>query len=484
MDSYDVVVIGAGIVGSMIARELSRYGLRLALIEKEGFPGFGATKANPCMLHSPLMFPSGPLRVGLCVNAAARYRSLAAELAVDFKVVDELFVALDGAQLEKLTRAKTWAEDNGLAAGHRLIGAEELRRIEPNVSERAIGALYGKGLSGALYAPEWAFALADSAAENGTRLLFDSRVTGLSREGEKLIRVDTTTGSLSARYVVNAAGLYADDIAHMAGDRDIELVLTKAVMAITDKAASSRVNSMVYGTYDREHSQMVTPTVHGNLLLGLGRFTSPHSKTDTAVAPGKLGELLSMCRELVPAISPSDIITSFAGIRSENTTAHGGDFYIAPSEHMQGVIHAVVGSPGVTAAPAIAEYVVGLLAAAGLRLVPDDNFCPRRKGWPRFESASAKKRQSEMARNAAFGHIICRCEHVSEAEIAEAVGRGARSLDALKHVTRAGMGRCQGAFCGTTLITYLSEHLGIAPTEVTKRGGPSQLITGLTRSTE
>ena len=472
-EGYDVVVIGAGIVGAMIARELSRYEGRFALLEKESFSGFGVSKANPCMLHSPLMFPSGPLRIQLSHNAPVRYKRLAKELDVGFREVDEIFVAQDEAQLKKLETAKNWAEENHVSAGHEMITPDKLREIEPHVTQKTIGALYGKGLSGAIYATEWTFALTENAAQNGFHLYYDAPVTEIRKDNDGSFRLGTPRGSLRSRYIINAAGLFAEDIAHMVGDRDINLILTKGTMAILDKSSSHLLRNMVYGTYDREHSQMITPTAHGNLLMGLGYFTIPENKGDTAVNREKLQEVVELCRALIPALSGPDVITSFAGIRSENTKAEGGDFYIAQSEHTPGVIHAVIGSPGLTAAPAIAEHVTKLLSQAGMEMVEKKHFKGQRKGWPRFEAASSTERERMIASNKKSGHIVCRCEQVSEAEIQEAIQRGANCMDAVKHLTRAGMGRCQGGFCGNIVLNHLTNEMGIPPTQITKKGKDS-----------
>jgi glycerol-3-phosphate dehydrogenase len=197
--NYDVIILGAGIVGAMIARELSKYNGRFAIIEKEPFSGFGVSKANPSMLHSPLMFPSGPLRIKLAYNAAARYKKLAAELDVTFKEVDEIFLAFDTDQMTKLKAAEARANQNQVSAGHKIVGPERIQEIEPHVSKKAIGALYGKGLSGAIYATEWTFALIENAVQNGLDRFLNSAVTDIKRKNDFGYEVITTTGRFKTR---------------------------------------------------------------------------------------------------------------------------------------------------------------------------------------------------------------------------------------------------------------------------------------------
>lgn len=470
---YDVVVIGGGILGSMVARELSRFEGAFALFEKEPFPGSGVSKANPCMLHSPLMFPSGPLRIRLAYGAAKRYRRLASELDVPFREVGEMFVAFDAGQMEKLAGARKWAEAHGVAGGHRLIGPEEIRRLEPQLSKRIVGALYAEGVGG-IYAPEWAFALLENARENGLQVFLRTRVEQIFAAGRETYRLHTGRGDFRTRFLVNAAGLFADEIARMAGDGDIGLRLSKGTMAILDKSVSHLVRNMVYGTFGPDHSQMITPTVHGNLLIGLGRFTTPADKHDTRVSRESLSEVFAMARELVPALKETDVITAFAGIRSENSKAARGDFHVARSERAPGVIHAVAGSPGLTAAPALAGYVLDLLEETGWRPVEKKSFQSKRRSWARFETE--KDVEALLSRRPDYGRIVCRCERVSEAEIREAIRRGADTLDAVKHLTRAGMGRCQGGFCGIPVLKLLARELGLPPTAVTKKGGDSVQI--------
>jgi glycerol-3-phosphate dehydrogenase len=481
-ENYDVIIIGAGIVGSMISRELTKYEGRFALFEKESFSGFGVSKANPCMLHSPLMFPSGPLRIKLAYNAAFRYKKLAQELDVIFKEVDEIFLAFDSHQLKKLETAKVWATQNQVSCGHEIIGPEIIREIEPHISKRAIGALYGRSVGG-IYATEWTFALTENAVQNGLKLYLNSPIKDIKRKADFDYEVRTSMGRFNTRYIINAAGLFADEVARMVGDDDIRLKLTKGTMAILDKSASRLVRNMIYGTYGKDHSQLVTPTAHGNVLIGLGYFTTPEHKADTKVTREKLNQVIKMGKELIPAISKTDVITSFAGIRSQNNRTPQDDFYIDHSNHSPGVIHAVIGSPGLTAAPAIAEYILNLLSDVGLTLKEKRDFQKNRVGWRRFEMASASERQELIASNPKYGHIVCRCEQVTEAEVLEAIRRGADTMDAVKHITRAGMGRCQGGFCGIMVLNYLANGLGLFPTQVTKKGMGSNQISGYCKET-
>jgi len=314
--------------------------------------------------------------------------------------------------------------------------------------------------------------------QNGVSLHLNTSVTGVRKKRDFDFLVMTPGRSYRTRFIVNASGLFVDDMARMVGDDDIRLILTKGTMAILDKAVSSLARNMVYGTFGKDHSQLVTPTAHGNLMIGLGTFTKPADKGDTRVTLESLKEVVQMARDLVPAISDKDVITAFAGIRSDNAKASApGDFYIDHSEHSPGVIHAAIGSPGLTAAPAIAEVIVRMLGDAGLKLEEKKDFEEKRNGWVRFETASEEKRQSLIASNSRYGQVVCRCEKVTEAEILAALHRGADTMDAVKHLTRAGMGRCQGGFCGISVLNHLAQNRGFRPDQITKKGeGSYQVI--------
>jgi glycerol-3-phosphate dehydrogenase len=281
--------------------------------------------------------------------------------------------------------------------------------------------------------------------------------------------------------VINAAGLYADEIAWMVGDHQVRLALRKGTMVIFDKSISHLVRHMIFGTFAPTHSQNIAPTAHGNLILGI-RYVETDDKEDTKVSREGILETMKLGKQLVPAVSEKDIITSFSGILTTNNMARNGDFHIAPSEHVPNVIHVLVGAPGLTAAPGIAELMVKLLIEAGMETDEKKGFQKKRRGWRRFESASLTEKLEMIASNPKYGHVLCRCEQVTEAEILEAMKKGAVTLDAIKHLTRAGMGRCQGGFCGITMLKLLAQHLGIPLTEVTKNGKGSHQLTGPTKA--
>ena len=475
---YDVIVIGAGIVGAMIARQLSKIQGRFAVLEKAAFPGFGVSKASLSQIHLPDFCPPGSLKGKLCRDAPARFKRLANELNVLYREVDELWLALDPAQVADLEAAKARAASHG-ATGFEIIGPQQIRELEPHVTPKAVAGLYARGL-GVIYTPQWNFALIENAVQNGVHLHLHTEVVDIAKTRNGIYRLTTNQGTLTTSYVINAAGLYADEIARMAGDDHIHLSLRKGTMLIFDKAASHLVRHMIFGTFSDSHSQDIAPTTHGNLILGV-HYVPTNDKTDNKVSRDAIGKTFELGRQLVPALSPEDIITSFAGILAKPTMTPDGDFYIAASQHFPGVIHVVVGAPGLSAAPAVAEYVMQLLVDAGMPAEEKTDFNPKGAGWPAFETASISKKQQMIDADSKYGHIICRCEQVSEAETITAIRRGAHSMDAVKHLTRAGMGRCQGGFCGAFVLKRLAAELGVAPTQVTKSGPGSWQIVKMTK---
>ena len=476
---YDVIVIGGGIIGTMIARQLSKLQGRFALLEKEAFVGFGVSKASLAQVHLPDFCPPGSLKGKLCRDAPARFKKLAADLDVLYREVDELWLALDPVQVANLEAAKARAESHG-ASGFEIIGPRRIHELEPHVTPRAVAGLYARGL-GVIYPPEWCFALIENAVENGLQLHLQTEVIDIAKTKDGALCLTTTQGMMKASYVVNAAGLYADEIAQMAGDGPIQLSMRKGTMLIFDKSVSYPVRHMIFGSFSESHSQDIAPTAHGNLILGV-HYVKTDNKRDSRVGRDAIQLTLKLGRELVPALSEKDMITSFSGILAQPTMSRDGDFYIAPSENAPGMIHVMVGAPGLSAAPAVAEYVVQLLGDAGWQPEEKNDFNPRRRGWPRFETAAAAKKEQMIAADSKYGHVLCRCEQVTEAEILQSIRRGARTMDGVKHLTRAGMGRCQGGFCSPFILKHLADALGIPPARVTKNGPGSHQIVKMTKA--
>jgi glycerol-3-phosphate dehydrogenase len=476
---YDVIIIGGGIIGAMVARQLSKFQGRFAVLEKAAFPGCGVSKASLSQIHLPDFCPPGSLKGKLCRDAPARFKKLAVELEVLYREVDELWLALEPEQVGDLEAARARAESHG-ATGYEIIGPQKIRELEPHVTPEAVAGLYARGL-GVIYTPEWNFALIENAVQNGVQLYLQAEVIDIAKTREGIYRLTTRQGTLSSRYVINAAGLYADEIARMAGDGHIHLSLRKGTMLIFDKSASHLVQNMIFGSFSESHSQDIAPTAHGNLILGV-HYVKTDKKSDTQVSREGIQETLKLGRQLIPALSEKDVITSFAGILANSNMTRDGDFFIAPSEHAPGVIHVMVGAPGLSAAPAIAEYVVDLLGDAGWRTLEKAGFNPRRRGWPRFATAPPEKKQQMIDTDPKYGHVVCRCEQVTEAEILGSIRRGARTMDAVKHLTRAGMGRCQGGFCAPFVLKQLANELDIPATRVTKNGPGSHQILKMTKA--
>ena len=479
MGDYDVIIIGGGIIGAMIARQLSRFKGRFAVLEKAAFPGCGVSKASLSQIHLPDFCPPGSLKGRLCRDAPARFRKLAADLEVLYREVDELWLALEPAQVSNLEAAKARAESHD-AVGFEIIGPQRIRELEPHVTPDAVAGLYAKGL-GVIYTPEWNFALIENAVQNGVRLHLQTEVVDIGKTQDGTYRLSTRQGMLTARYVVNAAGLFADEIAAMLGDGHIRLSLRKGTMLIFDKSVSYLARHMIFGSFSESHSQDIAPTAHGNLILGV-HYTRTDKKSDTRVSREGIRETLKLGCQLIPALSEKDVITSFAGILATSNMTRDGDFFIAPSEHAPGVIHVLAGAPGLSAAPAIADYIIQLLEDCGWRTDEKADFNPRRMGWPRFETASIAKKQQMINTEPKYGHVLCRCELVTEAEIVQSIRRGAHTMDAVKHLTRAGMGRCQGGFCAPFVLKQLANELGIPSTQVTKNGPGSHQIIKMTKN--
>ncbi len=476
---YDVIVVGAGVVGSLIARALSRYALRVLLVDKASDVGEGTTKANTAIVHAGYDAVPGSLKARLNVAGNAMMERVCAELEVDFDRCGTYVVALSDDDLPTLDALYRRGVANGVP-DMAIVSAEALRAAEPGVHPSATGALWAR--TGGIVDPfGLCIAAAEHAVMNGVTVALETAVTGFLWEGGRpgvgrITGVTTTRGTIGARWVVLAAGLWTDDLMRAAGLDGFTITPRKGEYFVLDKEAAASVRTVLFPCPTPvSKGILVTRTIHGNVMLG-PNAVDVEAKDDLRTTAVGLDEVLSGALGLVPTLNPRHVIRTFAGLRAAGST---GDFLIdAPREAPGLVVLAGIESPGLTAAPAIAEYVVDLLREAGLPLIPRADYVPHRAAPPRVAQLSHADHAALIAQDPRYGHIVCRCEMVTEGEIMAAMHRPipARTYDALKRRTRLGAGRCQGGFDLPLVLGIMARELGVSPLELTKRGGASRLV--------
>jgi len=473
----DVVIVGAGIVGATIARELSRFDLEVVVIEKEADVAWGQSKANPGWVHAFAGVDVDPklLKARLCVRGNAMYDKLAEELDFPFKRIGLLAIVTEEELLPLLDFVEDLAKQHGIPV-EIIRDREEVFRREPRVTEKALAALFFPTYGST--SPYLAtIGLMENAEANGVKLLLDTEVTDVMVEDGKIIGVVTDRGKIFTKFLVNAAGLHSDEIAEMAGAREFTIHPRKGEMLIFDSKYSSlyshNLAPATLKTDPYTKGGGIAISVDGNSIWGPNAEEVPY-KEDTGTTREAIEIVWEKFSHFVPDIPKMAMITAFAGLRAATYTE---DFHIAPSRKVKGLIHvAGIQSPGTAAAPAIAEMVLEILRNEGLRLEKNPDFNPIRKAPPSFSSLTKKEMEELIAKDSMYGHVVCRCEHVTEGEVVEAIRRGATTLDGIKFRTRAGMGRCQGGFCTPHVIKILARELQIPIERVTKRGSGSELL--------
>ena len=474
MERYDVAIVGAGVVGAALARTLSRYKLRVILFEREVDVGFGTSKANSGIIHSGIHDKTGSLKATLCVKGNRLYPEMAEQLGFLYRQNGSLVVAKKQEEWGKLKDLQENAKANGVMDTV-LVNAEELHRLEPNLSPHLIGGLSAPS-SGIVVPFDLVYALTENAVANGVRLALGTEVLALNT-GERNVLIQTTQGFYEAEYLVNAAGVYSEHVARMASDSFFTIRLRKGEEYLLDRRLDGLVQRTIFPLPTPiSKGILVIPTVDGNIMLG----PTAKEMDEIAVATSAEGwnEVFRNVIPLLPSVKPSDLITAFAGLRASSDR---GEFIIETSPRTPRIHHAAgIASPGLTAAPAIAELLVEHLREAGLRLQERADFNPIRRNL-RFRDLSPNDQEELIAEEPSYARIICRCETISEAEIRSAIRRGATTVDGVKLRTRSGMGRCQGGFCTPKIIKLLSEELGIEPENITKRGPESPLLSGRLR---
>lgn len=467
---YDVTIIGGGIIGTAIARELMRYNVRAILVDKEAEVGFGTSKSNSGIIHGGHHSDPGTRKADYEWIGNQMWDQLSEELGFAFKRIGELTLAFTEEDVATLHALKEQGEARGVT-GLEMWDRERILKEEPHVSPSVVAALYAP-TTGVINPYEACFAFVGNAEKNGLELALDSPVTAIERTegGFNVIAGDKT---IATRFVINAAGLFADEIARMAGDDSFRITGRKGEEYLLDKRLQGFVSRLLFPLPTPDSKGiLVIPTYDGTLMVGPTAHPT-EDKTDVTTSQAGSEEVFSFVKRMVPGISERDCIAQFAGIRA---VADGNDFIIGPSQ-VEGLINvAGIQSPGLTAAPAIALDVIKMLADQGLELVEKDDFDPTYTAPVRFNMLPREEQRQLIEKDPTYGKIVCRCEFVTEGEIRDAIRAGARTLDGIKFRTRAGMGRCQGGFCSWRSMELISEELGIPMDEVTKKGGDSWLV--------
>ena len=473
---YDVVVIGAGIVGCSIARELSRYDIRTVVLEKSYDAANGSTKANSGIVHAGYDAHQGTLKAKLNVNGCEMYQDLCRELDVPYRKNGSLVAAFNDAEQREVESLYKRGIDNGVP-GLEIIDKNRVLELEPNVNPDVICALYAP-TAGIVSPFEMAIALGENAAENGTEFLFNTQVENVYKVNNKFV-IETNNGKYETAFIVNAAGIYSDKINKMLGGREFRMIPTRGEYCLFDKSTGNLVNMTIFPTpTDKGKGILVAPTVHGNIFIG-PNSVAQDDREDTSTYVQGIEEIVSGAKKSVQAIDMRCVITSFTGIRSKTST---GDFII--DIPVKGAVNAAgIESPGLSSAPAIAQMVSQMLEDQGLVLRHKTCFKAFRSNTKRFIDMNDDERKMALSENPLYGRIICRCEHVTEGDIVNAIRRpvGATTVDGVKRRTRAGMGRCQGGFCMPRVIEILSRELGIDKKDIKKSSPGSYILTGKTK---
>lgn len=466
---WDFTIIGAGVVGTMIARELSRYELKILLLDKEDDVSCGASKANSGIVHGGFDDKQGSLKSKLVRAGNRAFPKLDLELNFGYLECGSLVLAFSQEELCVLEDLKA----NGIKNG--VLDLEILRReavlvMEPHVNADIVGALYCP-TSGITSPYEMTLALAENAVANGVELRLKSKVTEIKETTlvETIYQVSTQDEIFETKVVINCAGVYSDQIAEMIGDTYFQITPRRGEYILLNKLQGKLVNHVLFQTPTAlGKGILVTRTYHGNLMLGPNAQETP-DREDVSTDQASLLRIIHTARKSVPDFDLKYQLTTFSGLRA---TSNRRDFIIEESTH-KGFFHvAGIESPGLTSSPAIAEYLIQLIKTSGITLKEKSDFNPNR---PAIIVPKGHSFEGTLEHQAPEKHIICRCENVTESEIVDALHRGISitCVDGVKRRTRAGMGPCQGNYCGPRVMEIIARECNLPLESVTpgsKRG--------------
>lgn len=465
---YDVVIIGGGVIGGNIARELSKYKLKVCMLEKEDDVSCGCSKANSGIVHGGYADKPGTLKAKLCVKGNRMFEQLEKELNFGYRKTGSLVLAFSDEEKESLEKLYEYGIENNVE-GLKIINGEEILKMEPHLNKDVKWALYCEN-AGVCSPYEFTIALIENAIKNGMELRLNEEVIGIEKVGD-VFKVKTNKDTIEARYVINAAGVYSDKISNMVGEDYFHIIPRKGEYIIFNKDQAYLVDKVIFQVPTKKGKGiLVTTTYHGNLLIGPDA-EQVASKDDVSTTEESLRKIAEAARHSVSDFDMKKAITSFAGVRPTSSTK---DFIVEETK-VKGFLNVTGDSPGLTSSPAIAKMVIDILKDSGLKLDKNENFEPYRKP---IVIKKGKDFKGDINALDPEKHIICRCETVTEAEIVDALTREIKisSIDAIKRRTRAGMGMCQGAFCGPRVRKLIAETLGIKEEDVKGRGPKSSDI--------
>jgi glycerol-3-phosphate dehydrogenase len=472
----EVLIIGGGVLGASVARELSKYKVEVILAEKEADFGWGSTKTNMCIVcqgGDALEFRPEYLRSRLVWESIPLMEPLCKELDVPFKRVGELALIRNNEELAKYSKLKSRAEKIGISS-HKFLDQDTLRQMEPNITKEVIGALYDPNI--AIVDPvRLTIALIENASQNGVKVMRETEVLGIFKKVNQF-EVETNRGQIKCRFIVNAAGTSVDKIARLVNSDDFVLYPIRGYVGIFDKNLGGLIEHEIHMRPDSPgQMNILTPSVHGNLFFGTTMQPARKGDYSTTRRIAEIG--FQNVQKIIPDLSERDIINSFAGfLMFRNWELGWHECVVKASLKVPRFINICIGYPGVSAAPATGREVIELLRREGLRLELNPNFNPFRKAQPVFSQLSEVDQKELITKDNRYGHIVCRCETATEGEIVEAFRRGATTLDGIKFRTRAGMGRCQGGFCTPRVVKILARELGLPEEKITKKGRDSSLL--------
>lgn len=466
--NYDITIIGAGVVGCMIARELSMFDFKVCVLDKGYDVSSGSSKANSAIVHAGYDPVPGTLKAKLNVRGAELMKTVVKELEVEYKPLPSLVLAYDDEQMQALQMLQERAVKNGVV-GSKIINKEKTLELEPFINPEIAGAFY---VDSAIVCPYGlTVAAAENAATNGVEFMLGFKVTDIVQEDDGFLINNTIRTSI----IINAAGVNAAEVANLIGDNSFTITPRRGEYMIYDKP-NLCVNSVLFTVPTKlGKGVLVTPSVDGNMLVGPNAQRVESGDNLETTAEGQKF-VFENAKRIIPTLTKRGIIREFAGIRA---TPNTDDFIIRFSDkNNKFLLVAGIESPGLASSPAIAEYVLELLQKASIKASPSKSATRYRKKIKRISKATPEQAAKLIADNPLYANIICRCETISEAEIVESIHRplGAKSIDAVKFRTRSGMGRCQGGFCSPKVAEILSRELGIPLSEVTKSGGASKML--------